>query len=271
MAQTLGQIKLLLDSFGLRPKKRFGQNFLHDGNKMQAILQAGELTAGELVLEVGAGTGALTGRLLDAGAKVVAVEVDKDLWPILDQQFAEQSNLTVIQGDVLQGKHHLNPQVIEQLGDKPFKLIANLPYNVASPLLINLVTQFPAMSHAIVMVQKEVADRLAAKPGSKTYGPMGIIVGATCDVQEVCTLSPSCFWPQPGVHSSVILVKRKPMPITEDMGPFVELVHLLFGKRRKQLGAILGRDQELPQGITYEMRPEVLSVEQLAALARMWS
>ena len=170
MAQTLGQIKLLLESFGLRPKKRYGQNFLHDGNKMQAILHAGELSPGELVLEVGAGTGALTGRLLEAGAKVVAVEVDCDLWPILDQQFTGQSNLTVVQGDVLKGKHQLNPQVVDLLGDKPFKLIANLPYNVASPLLINLVTQFPAMSHAIVMVQKEVGDRLTAKPGGKTYG-----------------------------------------------------------------------------------------------------
>lgn len=269
MAQTLGQIKLLLDTYGLRPKKRFGQNFLHDGNKMQAILQAGELTEGELVLEVGAGTGALTGRLLEAGAKVIAVEVDRDLWPILDQQFADDANLTVVQGDVLESKHHLNPQVIELLGDKPFKLIANLPYNVASPLLINLVTQFPTMSHAIVMVQKEVGDRLAAKPGSKAYGPMGIIVGATCDVTEVCTLSPSCFWPQPGVHSSVILLKRKSESVVQNMDQFSTLVHTLFGKRRKQLGAILGRDQVLPEGILPEMRPEVLSVEQLAALARI--
>lgn len=269
MAQTLGQIKLLLESFGLRPKKRYGQNFLHDGNKMQAILHAGELSPGELVLEVGAGTGALTGRLLEAGAKVVAVEVDCDLWPILDQQFTGQSNLTVVQGDVLKGKHQLNPQVVDLLGDKPFKLIANLPYNVASPLLINLVTQFPAMSHAIVMVQKEVGDRLTAKPGGKTYGPMGIIVGAACDVREVCTLSPSCFWPQPGVHSSVILLTRKSQPVTQNMDQFVALVHLLFGKRRKQLGSILGREHVLPEGIQHEMRPEVLSVEQLATLARM--
>jgi 16S rRNA (adenine1518-N6/adenine1519-N6)-dimethyltransferase len=270
MAQTLGQIKLLLDSYGLRPKKRFGQNFLHDGNKMQAILDAGDLQPGQLVLEVGAGTGALTGRLLEAGAKVVAVEVDRDLWPILEQQFAGEDQLTLVKGDVLEGKHHLNGDVIRELGDQPFKLIANLPYNVASPLLINLVTQFEKMSHAIVMVQKEVGDRLAAKPGGKAYGPMGIIVGATCDVSEVCTLSPSCFWPAPSVHSSVILLKRKPQPVTDDLTKFTDLVHLLFGKRRKQLGAILGRDKALPEGVDDKMRPEVLSVEQLAALARMY-
>ncbi|MAX26548.1 MAG: ribosomal RNA small subunit methyltransferase A [Phycisphaeraceae bacterium] len=270
MAQTLGQIKLLLESFGLRPKKRFGQNFLHDGNKMQAILQAGDLQPGELVLEVGAGTGALTSRLLEADARVVAVEVDRDLWPILEQQFAGDDRLTLVKGDVLESKHQINPEVVRELGDQPFKLIANLPYNVASPLLINLVTQFEQMSHAIVMVQKEVGDRLAAKPGSKAYGPMGIIVGATCDVSEVCTLSPSCFWPAPSVHSSVILLKRKPEPVTDDLPKFTELVHLLFGKRRKQLGAILGRDQELPQGVDQKMRPEVLTVEQLAALARMY-
>lgn len=269
MAQTLGQIKLLLDSFGLRPKKRFGQNFLHDGNKMQAILQAGELSAGELVLEVGAGTGALTGRLLEAHTRVVAVEVDHDLWPILDQQFAGEDRLTLIKGDVLQGKHQLNPEVVAALGDMPFKLIANLPYNVASPLLINLVMDFPLMSHAIVMVQKEVGDRLAAGPGGKDYGPLGIIVQATCAVQEVCTLSPSCFWPQPGVHSSVILLKRLPRPLTEDLPRFVELVHKIFGQRRKQLGSLIGRDHQLPDGVTNEMRPEMLSLEQLAELARI--
>jgi 16S rRNA (adenine1518-N6/adenine1519-N6)-dimethyltransferase len=267
MAQTLGQIKLLLDSFGLRPKKRFGQNFLHDGNKMQAILAASELQAGELVLEVGAGTGALTSRLLEAEADVIAVEVDRDMWPILDQQFPDQDHLTVIRGDVLNGKHHLNSEVIDALGDRPFKLIANLPYNVASPLIINLVCDFQQMSHAVIMVQKEVGDRLVAKPGGKDYGPLGIIIGATCNVKEICTLAPSCFWPQPGVHSSVILLTRKAQPVTNDLAKFVELVHTLFGKRRKQLGSILGRDQALPEGVTYEMRPEVLSLEQLAALA----
>lgn len=269
MAQTLGQIKLLLGSFGLRPKKRFGQNFLHDDNKMQAILQASELQPGQLVLEVGAGTGALTSRLLEAEAKVVAVEVDRDLWPILDQQFAGAVNLTLIRGDVLQGKHHLNPEVVSAVGDQPFKLIANLPYNVASPLMINLVCQFPQMSHAVVMVQKEVGDRLSAKPGGKDYGPLGIIVQATCGVSEVCTLSPSCFWPQPSVHSSVILLTRRPEPVTRNMDQFVDLVHLLFGRRRKQLGSILGRQQALPEGVSPEMRPERLTVEQLADLARI--
>jgi len=272
MVQTLSHIKNLLASYGLHPKKRLGQNFLHDANKMHAILAASELEAGQHVLEVGAGTGALTSRLLEAGAKVLAVEVDRDMWPILDQEFASNEQLQIIRGDILENKNHLNPEVIAELGDKPFKLIANLPYNVASPLIVTLVSQFPQMSHAVIMVQKEVGDRLAARSGGgKDYGPLGIIVQAVCDVKEVCTLSPSCFWPRPSIHSSVILLTRKAVPVTDNLPKFQELVHTLFGKRRKQLGSILGRDQALPEGVSYEMRPETLSLEQLAALCSLMS
>ncbi len=179
MAQTLTDIKTLLASHGLHPKKRFGQNFLHDGNHMRRIMDAANMQAGELILEVGPGTGALSERLLEAGAHVLAVEIDPDMEPILRDrlsQFGERFQLHI--GDVLASKHTLNPQVVELINDRPFKLIANLPYNIASPLLVNLAIDHLHMSTAIIMIQREVADRIIAKPGGKDYGPLSVILQA---------------------------------------------------------------------------------------------
>lgn len=269
MAQTLGDIKSLLTAHGLRPKHRFGQNFLHDANQMRRILEAADVRPGELVLEVGPGTGALSERLLEAGAAVVAVEVDADLEPILrDRTAAFGDRFTLLVADVLAGKHELNPDLARLLGGRPFKLIANLPYNVASPLLVNLAVDFPGMTLAIVMVQREVADRLAAKPGGKDYGPLSVIVQTLCEVQRVATLAPGCFWPPPDVHSAVVKLTRRAQPLTDDPKALSALLHTLFSKRRKQLGTILGRDRAFPAGIAADARPEQLSVEQLVALSR---
>ncbi|MEO1237329.1 MAG: 16S rRNA (adenine(1518)-N(6)/adenine(1519)-N(6))-dimethyltransferase RsmA [Planctomycetota bacterium] len=276
MAQTLTEIKQLLAAHGLRPKHKFGQNFLHDGNHMRRILDAADLSAGDVVLEVGPGTGALTERLLDAGARVVAVEVDGDLEPVLRQRLgkeAEAGRFTLIVDDVLAGKHEVNPAVLaavaEQAAGRGFKLIANLPYNVASPLLANLVVDQMSMSDAVVMIQKEVADRLSAAPGSKAYGPLGVLIEALCEVRPVGVLPPSCFWPAPKVASAVVHLRRRTRPMTDDPAALSAVLHELFTKRRKQLGAILGRDAELPPGVSPTARPETLTVEQLVALAEL--
>ncbi len=266
MAQTLGEIKALLASHGLTPKKKFGQNFLHDGNQMRKILDAAGIVPGERVLEVGPGTGALTERLADAGARVAAVEIDRDLEPILRQRLGDR--ITLHLGSALAGKHELAPEVWEMVGDEPFKLIANLPYNVASPLLANLATQSASMTAAVVMVQKEVADRLTAGPGGKDYGPLGVVVQAMCEARRVTTLSPGCFWPAPSVASAVVKLTRRAEPLTDDPAALSATVHRLFSKRRKQLGAILGRRTPLPDGFSPDARPETLSVEQIVALAR---
>ncbi len=284
MSQTLTEIKQLLATHGLHPKHKFGQNFLHDGNHMRRIMDAADLQPGDVVLEVGPGTGALTERLLEDGAEVVAVEIDTDLEPVLKYRMAGLPNgmgerFTLIIGDVLAGKHTINPAVIEpvmarvkagELGNSEghFKLIANLPYNVASPLLANLVVDHPAMSDAVVMIQKEVADRLAAKPGNKLYGPLGILIQALCEVRTVGTLAPGCFWPAPKVASAVVHLKRRSTPLTDDPAALSAMLQTLFTKRRKQLGSILGRDATLPDGIDPNARPESLSVEQLIALSR---
>ncbi|MFP4144962.1 MAG: 16S rRNA (adenine(1518)-N(6)/adenine(1519)-N(6))-dimethyltransferase RsmA [Phycisphaeraceae bacterium] len=268
--QTLTDMKHLLASRGLRPKHRLGQNFLHDHNQMRRILAAAEISAGDLVLEVGPGTGTLSEELLEAGAELVAVEIDRDLEPILRERlepFGEQATLVV--GDMLEKKRKLNPEVLDRLGGRPFKLVANLPYQIASPLLINLVADHPEMGLAVVMIQREVADRLAADPGGKQYGPLGIVVQAMCEVTVVSTLPPGCFWPPPKVSSAVVRLVRRAEPLTDDPHGLLELLHRLFSRRRKQIGSILGRDAPLPAGASHEQRPEQLSVARLCELAAM--
>lgn len=285
VVQTLNDIKRLLVEHGLRPKKKYGQNFLHDGNHLGKILEAAALKEWDLVLEVGPGTGALTERLVEAGARVVAVEIDTDMRPILEQRLGDRAVFYF--GDALAGKHAMNAEVMALLAEQgatgtqgtgageparpggTFKLIANLPYNVASPLIANLALDHPAMSHAVVMVQKEVADRLVARPGNKQYGALGVLVQALFEVRRVCTLSPGCFYPPPSIDSSVLALVRRERALCSDGHRLSALLQTLFGKRRKQIGAILGRDLALPAGIDANQRPEELTVEQLCALADM--
>ncbi|MEM7577915.1 MAG: 16S rRNA (adenine(1518)-N(6)/adenine(1519)-N(6))-dimethyltransferase RsmA [Planctomycetota bacterium] len=282
MAQTLTEIKAILAAHGLHPKHKFGQNFLHDGNHMGRIMDAAALSAGDVVLEVGPGTGALTERLLEADVSVVAVEIDGDLEPILRERILglgdhAAARFALVIDDVMAGKHGLNGEVQEALSgqtgvsERGFKLIANLPYNVASPLLINLAklasgSSTGAMIHAVVMLQKEVAQRIVAPPGGKDYGPLGILLQALYDTRLVGTLSPHCFWPAPKVASAVVAMVRRASPLTPNFEGFTDLTHRLFAARRKQLGSILGQHVKLPKGIEPRQRPETLSVEQIAEL-----
>jgi len=282
MTQTLSQIKTLLADHGLSPKHRLGQNFLHDHNKMRQIVEAAQLSADELVLEVGPGTGGLSQQLLEAGVRLVAVEADTDLKPILIQQLAAwPGKFELIVGDVLQSKHQLNPDAIKALcragsekeykSDVPgFKLVANLPYNVASPVLANLVTDYPSMQLAVVTIQREVADRLLAEPGGKQYGPLGVLIQAMCRVEKIAILGPGCFWPAPKVDSAAVRLVRRADPLTDDPHRLSRLLHQVFSQRRKQLGSILGRDFPWPRGIDPQWRPENLTVAKLVQLAALF-
>ena len=274
MPQTLTDIKNLLAAHGLHPKHRYGQNFLHDHNQMRRILQAAAIEPGDHLLEVGPGTGTLTEELLGAGASVVAVEVDRDLAPLLEDRLAAHlpphgDRLQLIFEDVLAGKHELNPRVMAALAGRPFKLIANLPYNVASPLLANLATDYPAMALAIVMVQREVADRLTAAPGSKAFGPLGIIIQALCDVDTVAALPPGCFWPQPKVSSAVVRMARRESPLTDAPRRLAQTLHRLFSQRRKQIKSIVGQAVIDQAKLPAAARPEMLTLEQLIQLDRI--
>jgi 16S rRNA (adenine1518-N6/adenine1519-N6)-dimethyltransferase len=269
----------MLDAHGLSPKKSLGQNFLIDRNLGKKLVDEAGVGEGDLVLEVGPGAGALTEMLLERGCEVVACEMDEGLASLLRDRFAERydERFTLIEGDCLDGKRSLNPRIVRTLesaaqrGIREFTLVANLPYNAASPLMAVLLTDYPACRAQYVTIQKEVGERLAAKPGTKEYGPLSVIAQALATVRRVAVLPPECFWPRPGVTSAMLELKRRSDPLTDDPAALGGLCHALFSQRRKQIGSILGRDHPLPAGVTHEMRPEQMTVAQLCELSRMWA
>jgi len=262
--QTLSDIKAILATRGLEPKHRLGQNFLHDQNKLRALITHSGVAAGDLVLEVGPGTGTLTEALLDAGCHVVACELDDDMAAIIRDRLG--SRVTLIHGDCLDGKHALSPAILEALGGRPFRLVANLPYGAATPLVLNLAAHHPTCLGQFVTVQREVAQRLAAMPGSDHYGAATVLLSLTSTVRLLETLPGSCFWPAPRVTSAMMSVIPDPCKPAIDPDRISAFVHRIFASRRKQLGAVLGRDVPYPIGILPTTRAETLSPAQILAL-----
>jgi 16S rRNA (adenine1518-N6/adenine1519-N6)-dimethyltransferase len=264
--QSISEIRALLDERGLRPQRRFGQNFLHDQNQIRKLVEASGVGAGDLVLEVGPGTGTLTEALLDAGAEVIACEIDTGLADLVHDRLG--SRITLVRGDCLERQRRIAPAILDPLGDRPFTLVANLPYQVASPLMAALLLDVPTCRGQFVTIQLEVAERLLAPPGAGAYGPLGIIVQALGTVRRLATVGPACFWPQPKVTSAMVEVRPRPDHGLDDPHAFARFITGLFGRRRKQLGTIFGRDREWPAGVTADLRPERLTVDQLVALWR---
>ncbi len=268
--QSLSQIKALLAQRGLVPRKRFGQNFLHDHNLIRKLVARSGIAPGDLVLEVGPGTGALTEALWELGAEVIACELDRDMAGITRERWeawpAKSAAFTLIEGDCLDGKRALSPQIDAALAGRPFRLVANLPYGAATPLLATLASERPDCLGQFVTIQREVADRLCAKPGCGEYGPLSVIVRVFARVEQISTLPGSCFWPEPDVQSAMVAVEPLAPRPAVDPAALSTLLHSLFSKRRKQIGATLGRERTLPTGATHTMRPEELSPEQFVAL-----
>lgn len=262
--QTLSDIKAILATRGLEPKHRLGQNFLHDQNKLRALVAHSGVAPGDLVLEVGPGTGTLTEALLDAGCEVVACELDGDMAAIIRERLGDRVRL--IQGDCLDGKHAVSAAVIEALAGRPFRLVANLPYGAATPLILNLAAHHPACLGQFVTVQLEVAQRLAARPGSDDYGAATVLLALTSRVRLLETLPGSCFWPAPRVTSAMMSVIPNPDRPELEPDRVSAFVHRLFASRRKQLGALLGRTAPFPVGILPTMRAETLTPDQILAL-----
>jgi len=279
--QDLARIKQLLAVRGLRPQHRLGQNFLHEPQRINRLVDASGVAAGDLVLEVGPGTGALTEALLERGARVVACELDRGLADLIDEELVPRAEgrLQLVRGDCLAKGRRLAPAVDEALGGAPFRLVANLPYQAASPLMGELALHRPECLGQFVTIQREVADRLTSPPGGSGYGTLTVIMQVAATVQRLEILPPGCFWPSPKVTSATVAVRPRP---DEEVPPalraslghgdretreaFARWVTALFSKRRKQLGSIVGRDRTWPAGIDPMWRPERLTPGQFAEL-----
>lgn len=277
MPQSLTTIKDLLTSRGLAPKKSLGQNFLVDHNLIRKLADASGIQSGDLALEIGPGTGVLTDELLERGVRVIACELDDGLASLLQDRLASHiasGQFTLVRGDCLDGKRALHPELRRLLSESgaPFRLIANLPYGAATPLMTNLLLDYPNCSGLFVTVQKEVADRLGAPPDSSDYGPLSVITSSCATVHRVAKLPPECFWPRPDVTSSMVSVIRRPDPLTPSLHDFADFVQAVFEQRRKQLGGILREKFSVrepfayPAGVSPKSRAENLSPQQLLAL-----
>ena len=236
-ADLLGvaDIRLLANRIGLRPTKALGQNFVHDANTIRRITRIADLAPGEVVLEVGPGLGSLTLGLLDEGARVVAVEVDPRLAAALPETIRERApglanDLTVIASDA----RRLDPP----LDPAPTALVANLPYNVAVPVLLHLLQLLPSIGHGLVLVQSEVADRLAAPPGSRTYGGPSVKMAWYARAERAGAVPRSVFWPVPNVDSGLVRFARtEPPPLPAGIGRanVFAVIDAAFAQRRKML------------------------------------
>jgi 16S rRNA (adenine1518-N6/adenine1519-N6)-dimethyltransferase len=229
-------VRELASQLGLRPSKQRGQNFVTDANTVRRIVAAAQLTQDDIVLEVGPGLGSLTLGLLQAARRVIAIEIDDLLAAQLPQTVAAQlpgraAALTVINADALR---------VDAMPAAPTAVVANLPYNVAVPVLLHLLATFDSWSRGLVMVQAEVADRLAAMPGSKTYGVPSVKVAWYAAASRVGTVSPTVFWPVPNVESGLVTINRRPQPETSaTRGQVFAVVDAAFGQRRKMLRSAL--------------------------------
>jgi 16S rRNA (adenine1518-N6/adenine1519-N6)-dimethyltransferase len=280
--QTKTEIRALLEALGVRPRKRFGQNFLIDGNLMRRLAVAAEIGPEDAVLEVGAGTGGLTDLLVEAAGRVVAVEIDRALAGLLRERFAGRDNVTLIEGDVLHSKNRLASPVVEAVNRAAASvsgrtvLAANLPYSVATPLLMNLLHELPVVSRLCFTVQRDVAEKIEAVPRTKAYGPLSIALQAATRIRRVAQVPASAFWPQPNVESSMLRldVDRRHLAGPAEVARFTALVRDAFSHRRKTLKYNLARCLDeaalaaVGEAFDLSRRPEDLSVDEWLTLAR---
>ena len=229
-------VRELASQLGLRPTKQRGQNFVTDANTVRRIVAAAQVAEDDIVLEVGPGLGSLTLGLLQAATRVIAIEIDDLLAAQLPQTVAARlpdrvNALTVINADALR---------VDAVPEPPTAVVANLPYNVAVPVLLHLLATFDSWSRALIMVQAEVADRLVAKPGSKIYGVPSVKVAWYAAANRVGTVSPTVFWPVPNVESGLVAINRRPQPETTATREEVfAVIDAAFGQRRKMLRSAL--------------------------------
>jgi 16S rRNA (adenine1518-N6/adenine1519-N6)-dimethyltransferase len=297
--QTLSYLRNLFEERGLEPKNKLGQNFLIDLNLIDVLVQAAELTKDDIVIEVGTGTGGLTARMAPEVRAVLGVEIDPAFIALTEEATAAHPNVYLLHADILKGKNELNPRVLSALQDvirrcncepgaEPpcrLKLVANLPYVIAVPLIGNLLLSDLAIERMVVTVQWEIAERLVAVPGTKDYSALSVLVQSVADVEILRRLPPAVFWPRPQVASAFILIKpnAEKRAHVGDVPRLRAFLRDLYVHRRKNLrgalaGAPSGRrakdevDRKLGElGIDGNIRAETLDVEQHLRLCAAFS
>ncbi len=259
-------------------QKKFGQNFLIDGHVLDKIIAGAGVTKDDMVLEIGPGIGTMTQYLAEAAGKVVAVEIDRNLLPILQETLADYDNVKVIHADVL--SLDLEKLVQEENGGRPIKVVANLPYYITTPIIMALFEQHVPLTNVTVMVQKEVAARMKSGPGSKDYGALSLAVQYYAEPYIVANVPCNCFMPRPNVDSAVIRLTRyeEPPVQVKDEKMLFKIIRASFNQRRKTLQNGLNNSSELnftkdqiaaaiaEAGFSPSVRGEALTLEQFARL-----
>jgi 16S rRNA (adenine1518-N6/adenine1519-N6)-dimethyltransferase len=290
--QTVSYLRNLFEERGLHPKSKLGQNFLIDLNLIEVLLRAAELTPDDLVLEVGSGTGSLTARLVAQAGGVVSVEVDPDFAEMADEAVTvHRDRVALLHTDVLKNKNELNPAVLQAVHDLKqitrtvtVKLVANLPYSVATPVIANLLLSELEIERMVVTVQWEIAERLMASPGVKDYGALAVLVQSIANVTLVRKLPPSVFWPRPLVDSAIVKIMpdRAKRALVGDVLKFRTFLRDLYSHRRKNLRgglvSMAGRglskqdvDARLAAlGVDGKVRAETLDLQQHLALSNVF-
>ena len=262
-------------------QKKFGQNFLIDGHVLDKIIAGAGVTKDDMVLEIGPGIGTMTQYLAEAAGKVVAVEIDRNLLPILQETLADYDNVKVIHADVL--SLDLEKLVQEENGGRPIKVVANLPYYITTPIIMALFEQHVPLANVTVMVQKEVAARMKSGPGSKDYGALSLAVQYYAEPYIVANVPCNCFMPRPNVDSAVIRLTRyeEPPVQVKDEKMLFKIIRASFNQRRKTLQNGLNNSSELnftkdqiaaaiaEAGFSPSVRGEALTLEQFAKLSNI--
>lgn len=264
-------------------QKKFGQNFLIDSHVVEKIIASANLTKEDCVLEIGPGIGTMTQVLAEHAGKVIAVEIDKNLIPILSETLAAYSNVMIINDDIL--KVDMKKLAQEQNGGRPIKVVANLPYYITTPIIMGLFEGGVPIESITVMVQKEVADRMQEGPGSKEYGALSLAVQYYAKPEIVANVPPNCFIPRPNVGSAVIRLTRHTEPPVQvlDEKLMFTLIRASFNQRRKTLVNGLNNSPEVPftkeqiqdvlkeMGLSLSVRGEALSLEQFAEISNYFT
>ena len=288
--QTVSFIRNRFDEAGLRPVTRFGQNFLVDLNLLELLARSGEVGGDDVILEVGTGLGSLTALVAPAAAEVVTVEIDPHVFMLAQEELAVHENVTMLQQDVLRNKNSFAQNVLDTLKEKlavsanrRLKLLANLPYNVATPIISNLLRTDLDPNLIVVTIQKELGDRIVANPGTKDYGALSIWIQAQADAEIVGVMSRKVFWPRPKVHSAIVAIrpneeKRSRIPNLEYFHWFTRA--MFFHRRKFMRSVILSAfkkrlDKPTVDEVMSEMslgadaRSEQLGVEEMIQLGEL--